>query len=416
MWQVIEKDMPAAVKPIPGIRIVHLSSVHRDFDVRIFLKECRTLVQEGFDVEYVVPTDRGGRRDGVTIIPVKRHCGRLARLVKVTLDILIIAVRRRASLYHFHDPELIPVGLFLRLLGKRVIYDVHEDVPRDILEKHWIPRRIRPGVAFAAACAEWFAARTLSGIVTATPAIAERFPSHRTIVIRNLPRKSEFATLGERRKASSPAAVYIGLISAARGASSMVRAINAVRNSAMRLILVGEMDPPGLLEELEQLPGWDRVNYLGWKDRRGVGSVLATASVGLVLLHPTPCFVTSLPIKLFEYMSAGIPIIASDFPLWRQLVAETGCGLCVQPEDVDAIAQAIEWVLEHPEDAETMGRRGQALVKDELNWEREALSLSSLYARLLANPATPEAASCLSRSIDDSRGPAERVSISRHSR
>jgi glycosyltransferase involved in cell wall biosynthesis len=391
-----------------GTRIVHLSSVHRDDDVRIFLKECRTLAQEGFEVEYVVPTDRGGPRDGVTIIPVKCRRGRMARLFKVTLDIFIASRRRRASIYHLHDPELIPVGLLLRLLGKRVIYDVHEDVPRDILGKHWIPRWARPCAAFVAACAEWFAARALSGIIAATPAIADRFPKRRTSLIRNLPLQSEFAAPREKCDAARPVAVYVGLISVARGAGSMVRAINAVRDSSIRLTLVGEMDPPSLLEELKQLPGWDRVSYLGWKDRGSVVNLLATASVGLVLLHPTACFVTSQPIKLFEYMAGGIPIIASDFPLWRQLVVETGCGLCVPPEDADAVAEAIEWILGHPADAEEMGRRGQALVRDEMNWEREAVSLTSLYARLLGSSGAPETG-CSTRSVSASDTPRDCV-------
>jgi len=86
---------------------------------------------------------------------------------------------------------------------------------------------------------------------------------------------------------------------------------------------------------------------------------------------------------LFEYMSAGLPVIASNFPAWRTLIEQAGCGLTVNPLNVREIADAITWILEHPAEAEAMGKRGQAAVLSTYNWDTQVASLLDLYERLL---------------------------------
>jgi glycosyltransferase involved in cell wall biosynthesis len=236
-------------------------------------------------------------------------------------------------------------------------------------------------------CAEWFAGRALSGIVAATPSIARRFPSRKTALVQNFPLKSEFRLV--RHPAEKPFAVYTGQINAVCGAVEMVCALQRVRKYPdMRLIMAGAMDPPELMSDLASLPGWERVTYLGWLNRLAVETTLSQASVGLVLYHPIPNAVAAQPNKLFEYMAAGLPVVVSNFPLWRTLVVENGCGLCVPPDDVDAIARAIEWILENPAEAEAMGRRGQALIRDKMNWEHEKKSLLAIYDSLLRSTRT----------------------------
>src|SRR5262245_18997932 len=173
------------LQPADQVRIVHLTSVHAADDTRIFWKECLSLAEAGYRVSLVVPEERAGRRqaNAVEIVAVKRRSGRFARMLASTFGVAAAGLRQRAAIYHFHDPELIPAGLALRLLGKRVIYDVHEDVPRRILFKSWIPRNLRRPVAGFASAFEWIAGRALSGIVAATPTIAARFPASRTALV-----------------------------------------------------------------------------------------------------------------------------------------------------------------------------------------------------------------------------------------
>jgi hypothetical protein len=130
-------------------------------------------------------------------------------------------------------------------------------------------------------------------------------------------------------------------------------------------------------------PQWRHVQWRGKLDRNGVASLLNRVQVGLVVLHPEQNFVVSHPIKLFEYMAAGIPVIASDFPLWRSIIQEAGCGLLVDPFDTRALATAIEHLMTNRDEAEAMGWRGRKAVEERLNWANEERNLLSFYSSLL---------------------------------
>lgn len=148
-----------------------------------------------------------------------------------------------------------------------------------------------------------------------------------------------------------------------------------------RLVLIGDIEPD-LLSELRVTRGWTSVDYRGWIDRVELSSALASSRAGLVVLHPEPNYVAARPTKLFEYMAAGLPVIASDFPIWRQFIDSVGCGLLVNPLDPGSIASAISWVLSHPKEAQEMGERGYTAVQRVYNWERESNRLVKLYASL----------------------------------
>jgi len=366
-------------------RAGHLTTVHPTFDTRIFHKEAKTLARVGYDVTLIAQHERDEVVDGVKIIALPKPRNRLSRMFGLTWRAFHKAIRQRADIYHFHDPELIPVGLLLKLRGKRVIYDVHEDVPKQILSKEWIPRPLRRLVAGAARVAEALASWAFDGIVAATPAIAKRFPAGKTIVVQNFPILKELVAPESTPYQNRPAKIiYVGGITAIRGIREMVQAMSLMPESLdARLVLVGAFSPPSLEAEVRGLPGWERVEFVGWQDRASVARLLGEARAGLVLFHPEPNHLEAQPNKLFEYMSAGLPVIASDFPLWREIVEKERCGLLVDPLDPAAIAKVIQWILEHPEEAEAMGRRGQKAVFERYNWDTEAAKLIALYRRLI---------------------------------
>jgi glycosyltransferase involved in cell wall biosynthesis len=369
--------------PTGSVKVIHLSSVHRPEDVRIFWKECRSLALAGYQVSLVVPAERCYRREGVDVIGVKPRSGRRVRMMATTIEVILAGLRRSGSVYHFHDPELIPGGLLLRLLGKRVVYDAHEDLPRDVLFRGWIPRGLRRPISLAASALEWVAGRTLSGVVAATPIIAKRFPVRRTVLVQNFASKAELAIsdLGERKRRRAVA--YVGSVTAVRCAVEAIEAVARVeRFPDATLVIAGDVSPPSFMQKLTALPGWSRVDYRGYQDRTGVRRVLAESRVGLALYYPVRSYIESQPVKLFEYMAAGLPVIAADFPKFREIVEVNGCGLCVPPCDVAAIASAIEWIFQHPTEAEEMGARGQAQVTQSFNWEHEERELLSFYDRI----------------------------------
>ena len=172
-----------------------------------------------------------------------------------------------------------------------------------------------------------------------------------------------------------------------RGIRELVKAMYIVPNSMrVRLVLAGWYSPPSLRAELISMPGWARVDELGVVNRRRVRQLLRKVSAGVVTFLPRPNHVSSGPNKMFEYMSAGIPIIASDFPLWRRIVEGAGCGLLVDPSDPKQIAKAVEYLLSNPKEAEQMGRRGRAAVERHYSWRSEEPKLLKLYESLVGAP------------------------------
>ena len=176
---------------------------------------------------------------------------------------------------------------------------------------------------------------------------------------------------------------YVGGITAIRGIREMVEAIELLpRTSSVKLVLVGDFKPKELEKDVNLLPGWNRVDFKGIQSRKEVARLLAMSRIGLVLFHPVPNHINAQPNKLFEYMSAGIPVIASDFPLWREIVGGAQCGLLVDPMNPEQIAEAIQWMLGHPDEAEAMGKRGLTAVQSHFNWESESKKLLDIYSEL----------------------------------
>ena len=367
-------------------KVVHLTSVHSPFDPRILHKECRTLAEAGYEVVLVAPHDRDEVVGGVRIRHVRKARTRPERMMRTALDVLRAAIDEHAALYHFHDPELIPAGLALKARGARVVYDVHEHVPLQARTKSWLAPPLRNGMAIAAEAIEGVAGAVLDAIVTVTPTIARRFPRTRTVLVANFPMLDEITAVDGLPYAERPQEVlYLGIITGIRGVREMVGAIDRLpERLGATLQLAGTfVEDPETEEVVRAMPGWERTRFLGWQGRHEVSALLARARVGMLLLYPTEYYLDAYPTKLYEYMAAGVPVVGSDLPLVRQVIDESGCGLAVDPLDVDAVAGAVRWLLTHPDEAEAMGRRGQAAVREHYNWGGEGEKLVALYRRLL---------------------------------
>ncbi|WP_329626469.1 glycosyltransferase family 4 protein [Pseudomonas syringae] len=362
------------------MKVAHVTSAHTRFDIRIFQKECATLAENGYDVSLIVADGKGDQHiNGVDIVDAGYLSGRLNRMFKTTKLVYDKAVSLRADIYHLHDPELIPVGLKLKKLGKIVFFDSHEDVPKQILSKPYLRPVARRIVSFAFSMYERYACKKMDAILTATPYIRDKFLSINDCVIdiNNFPLAGELdSNLDWSEKTRE--VCYVGGISSIRGVREVISAFEFVRTSS-RLNLVGKFSESAVEADVKKLSSWSSINQLGQLNRAEVRNILGRSVAGLVTFYPLPNHVDAQPNKMFEYMSAGIPVIASNFPLWREIIEGNDCGLCVDPLNPRAIAEAIDFLIDNPERAEQMGKNGQRAVADRYNWDAEGRRLLAFY-------------------------------------
>jgi len=317
----------------------------------------------------------------IAIFDIGKPLNRRERILKSLFKVYNQAINLNADLYHLHDPELIPVGLKLKKDGKIVVYDVHEDVPRQILSKSYIKTIFRPLISKSFEIFENWAVKKFDAIIAATPHIRDRFIklNPNTVDINNFPKKDELYEPVDWLNRKNEIC-YIGGISKIRGIVELIKALEYVNTT---LHLAGNFESKELKKEVMNLKGWKKVKYYGFVDRNKIKEILKTVKIGIVTLHPTQNYIYSLPVKMFEYMSAGIPVVASNFSLWRDLIEKNNAGICVNPLNPKEIAEAINILLNNNNLAKNMGLNGRKLIEEKYNWAKEEEKLISLYKKLL---------------------------------
>lgn len=363
-------------------KICHLTSAHTRNDIRIFQKECVSLARVGYDISLVVADGLPNEIDkGVKIYGVAKETSRFKRFVKTSKNIYRKALEVNADIYHFHDAELLPYGNKLKKLGYTVIFDSHEDLPRQMLGKEYLPKFSRRIIANLLESYEDYCCKKYDSIVTATPHINERFLkiNKRSVNINNYPFLNEFKdrkTTGGKKRYKI---CYVGSITEIRGLSYLIRSLE---NCEAVLQLAGSITPNSYQKDLMEYGGWKKVEYVGNVSRAEVKEILNTSIAGIVTFLPYPNHINAQPNKLFEYMSAGIPVIASNYPLWKGIIEKYDAGICVDPENSEEIAKAITYLIKHPLEAKTKGANGRRAIEDVFNWEQEEKKLIGLYHKL----------------------------------
>ena len=361
-------------------KIVHLTSVHLRYDIRIFQKECISLSKAGFDVTLIVADGKGNEIiNDIKIIDVVSSLAssRIVRILKFPRLVHVAALKLEADVYHFHDPELIPVGLKLMKAGKKVIYDIHEDLPRQTLSKDYIPKLFRVPLSAILEYYENKSIKQFEAVITATPFINNRVLQlhEKSVNINNFPITSELVLAKELEKKEN-AVCFVGAISRLRGVKELVEAVFLAN---VKLYLAGKFTESDFEQEVKQLPGWKNVVEYGHLDRKQVANLMANCIGGVVTFLPAPNHCNAQPNKMFEYMSAGLPVICSDFPLWREIIEANECGICVNPSDPEAIAKGIKKIAFSSKAGAKFGKNGKLAIKEKYNWEAESKKLIDLY-------------------------------------
>lgn len=372
-------------------RVCILTSVHPAFDTRIFHKEAASLVGAGYSVTLIAQNVRDETVDGIKIISLQKPKNRFFRILGTTWRVFLFALKQKSDVYHFHDPELISVGLILKLFTRsKIIYDIHEDVPGDILTKEWLPFHLRIIISKVFALLEKVSIPFFNAVIVAGNDIAKHLPvSKKIMVVKNFPlsekrRKTNVRKTKEKEGEKPIILIYAGVLSRDRGIEEMVGAACLIKNN-IKLLLVGNFDCPDFEVKIKKKAG-ERLEFIGQVPYEKVFEYLGTADIGLILFHPTPNNIGAVSgrnNKLFEYMAAGLPIIASDLSGWKEIVEGGGYGIVVNPLEPEDIANSINQLIQNPELRIKMGEKGRVDFLEKYNWDNEEKKLLEVYEYIM---------------------------------
>lgn len=369
------------------IKVCHITSVHKRYDMRIFQKECVSLKNNAYEVSMIVADNKGDEiKDNIKIFDVGRVNGRVQRFIKTLNLVYKKALSMDAAVYHFHDPELLFVGLRLKKIGKKVIWDMHENLPADIMQKKYIPYLSRLFINFLFKKLESFTVKRIDGVICTRDSVLYRLYDLNNIItlVNNFPLINYPVDIPVRRER---AICFAGAIVPNYQHKEIIEAISSIEN--VRYLLAGPVKE-SYLNELKATKGWDRVDYLGVLSFEKVKEMYARAQVGIVLHKYTPNMDYRIGnfalTKIFEVMYWGMPVVATDYSLWQETVFERyNCAITVDPTNISQIRNAIVELLDNPARSVEMGINGQKAVIESFNWKSQEIKLLKLYEAVIVS-------------------------------
>lgn len=365
------------------IKICHITNAYQDSIPRI-LREASVAVKSGFK-PYIIAQGNNVEKDGITYIGVKYARNRYHRMICTNFLMYKKAKEIDADIYQIHAPEFLPFATLLKKKGKIVIFDSHEFYGMQIMLKKYIPKIIRTQIAKVYMWYESCICRKLDAVISVCTVNNEDYfknRAKRTAIIGNYPDLNVFNKSVIENKKEPGSVIYTGLLNYERGITHLIKAIE---KTPAKLILCGRFSSKEYYDEIKRLPGFNKVDYKGIVSTNEIAKLVSSCTIGISTLLYKGQYdkVDTLATKVYEYMILGLPVIVSCTPYAKRLTTEYKFGICVNPENIDEIAEKIIFLLNNPEIAKEMGQYGMKVVKEKFNWDSEGKKLIDLYEELI---------------------------------
>lgn len=365
------------------LKITHVTSAHPRYDTRIFEKICSSLAENlNYQVNLIVADGRGDEcKSSVIIYDAGILSGRVNRMFRTTKNVFQKAKALNSDIYHLHDPELIPIGVKLKRLGFKVIFDIHENISCQIKDKEYIPKIFRNSISFIYRIYEKKSLKKFDGLILAENSYYEYYKdlSNNIEIILNMPDISSLEKF-VNKGGDKNEIFYIGGVSVDRGVDVIVDAIKIVKNKYPDIFMhyIGPFDKK-IINNLDISSIEKNIKFYGEIPLFEGLSYSLNAKIGISILKPIDNYLRSYSTKIFEYMALGLPVITSDFQLYKDVIEKSNCGICINPLKPKEIARAIEYIIGHPKEAMLMGQNGRRAILKKYNWEVEEKKLLNFY-------------------------------------
>lgn len=364
------------------MKVCHVTSSPQNGIPRL-IRECQTA--KSINIEpYIVAQGETFFNDGIHYKGIRKSKNRFYRMFFTSFKLYKESLKIKADIYHIHDPELLMYGLLLKSKERKVIFDSHEFYKIQIQNKEYIPKILRKVISKAYFNFETFICKRLDAVIAVCTVNGEDYFKNRakkTYLIENFP-EVEFFKKVEKKKSLIPSVIYAGSLTPARGITNVIKA--AYPTSA-KVTLCGIFSPETYYNDLKEMPEFKNVDYKGVLSKKNVIEIMAESWIGVsTLLHKGQySMIDTLPTKIYEYMSLGIPVIMSDTEYAKKMNAEYNFGICVDPTNVEQISETILHLLNNPNVAISYGKNGKKAVLEKFNWEIEQNKIIDLYEDLL---------------------------------
>ncbi|WP_078429749.1 glycosyltransferase family 4 protein [Alkalihalobacterium alkalinitrilicum] len=373
-------------------KVCVITTVHHAYDGRIYHKQCKSLAKNGYSVDLIAPEpDDREEQSPIRLIPIEKPKSKLKRIVN-TLKVIKLARKTKADLYHFHDPELLMVGVILRLITRKpVIFDVHEHYPNAIMSKPYLSKRLKPIIRSGYEMMEKLSLSILSGVIYTTTEIGERYKKYKSCKIENYPLKTMFTQSISEQSKDPNQLIYLGGMTPIRGVKELVGAFALVVKDkpTAKLTFVGFFESSSFESEIKaiikKLEIEDHIEFKGRVPYEEIENYLSHSAIGIIPYLPVPNHLVCLPNKLFEYMASGTAVVASDFPHYREVVEQSRGGIVVDPTNVQNMAKEVTRLLSDPDQLKEIQKNAQKAFNSTYNWEKEEKKLLTFYNEVLSS-------------------------------
>jgi len=366
-------------------RVCHITTVHQPFDVRIFHKECTSLAKNSFDVYLIARHDRDEIVNDINIVAIQKNVPKgFGRIINMW-NAFKKAKKLKAKIYHLHDPELLPLGILIKLFtGAKIIYDAHEDPKQHALYQEGKNKYLRFLYANFIGFLEWFCEKFYNFVIVVLETHRQRFMS-KTVILHNYP-IVEIKENSEEKTHHPIRLIYAGGVRKERAIIEILQSMVEVKKRIpdVKLDLIGDFIPASFENTVRKIIKdynlEENVIIYGKIPFTNVSKHIENSTVGFSLVHN---YDNALPTKIFEYLIMKKPVIVTNVPITKKLVYDNQCGFAVDPKNPGEIANAVLSLLEDEKKRKEMGENGYKTVLNNFNWYNEEKKLIECYNNLL---------------------------------